>query len=123
MPGLKARLIEAHWQVRGLDEQGHLYRSQDGRNGANPRWRARRIHGLSASSPRQPQKEPQCNSAKNNRQHELSKHRDKGSARSRQRNARDICRDHKAVCNTTFEWRWHRFQSLSSAVSEANPLE
>jgi len=105
MPGLKARLIEAHRQVRGLDEQGNLHRSQAGRNGPNPRWHAGRIHDVSASPPRQPQEEPQGNSAKNDRQHELSENSDKGRARSRQRNASDICRGHKAVCNTTFEWR------------------
>ncbi|MDO8286279.1 MAG: hypothetical protein Q7T69_14815 [Rhodoferax sp.] len=107
MPRLKARLIEAHREIRGLDEQGNLHGSQSRRNGATPRWRARRNYDLSASPASQPQEEPQCNGAENDRQHELAENSDNDSARSRQRNASDIGRDQEAIRNTTFECHKH----------------
>jgi len=103
MPRLKARLIEAYWEVRGLDEQGNLHGSQSRRNGATPRWSARRNYDLSASPTSKPQEEPQCNGTKNDRQHELAENSDNGSTRSRQRNTSDIGRNQEAIRNTTLE--------------------
>jgi hypothetical protein len=103
VPRLKARLVEAHREVRGLYEQSNFRGAQCRRQSAAPHGNWRRSNGLHATTADEPQEETQRDGAENDREHELAEKRDNCGTRSRQRYADDIGTNQENFRDTTFE--------------------